>query len=225
MANFTEDYWRFLAYKHKYRGPAGYIEIDPGWRESLPTSAGQSGALLRRELSRAASILDVGAGDRRYERVFCELGLSALYSSADLDTSFRHDYSDFLDIRDRFDAITMFELLEHMPADAGLRFMEHAVELLTDNGVLILSTPNPHHPNHIWRIEVTHVRPWPAPDLHGALRLAGFPTVEVYRQHLVTTGRRRLLKPVQKAMYRLMDLDHAQGLIVVARKGVCPDFG
>jgi SAM-dependent methyltransferase len=218
MANLVNDYWRFRRHKESYRGASGYLEIKPDWREHLPQSAGQSGEFLRRILGDAKSVLDVGAGDRLYARVFQQLGISAKYHSADPDDSFTHDYGDFLDITDRFDAITMFELIEHLDVGAGLRFMEHAHSLLTDGGTLLISTPNPHHPNQVWRSEVMHVRPWPSPDLYGALRLSGFGRVEIHRQHLVATGRRKLLLPVHKAMYRLMDLDHAQGIFAAAWK-------
>ena len=218
MPNLRDDYWRFLALKSEYPGSSGYLEIKSNWREALPFQVGPSGRLLRETLLQAKSILDVGAGDRTYESVFRNLGLQATYRSADLDRKFHHEYRDFLSVLETFDAITMFELIEHLDFDTGMKFFEHAYELLDEGGTLVLSTPNAHHPNHVWRIEVTHVRPWPAADLYGALRLAGFNSVSIYRQFLLGGTQRRLMKPIQKAMYRLMDLDHAQTVIVVARK-------
>lgn len=218
MPDLTTDYWRFIALKESYPGPAATLEISASWREQLPTRVSESGRLLQEALSSAKSILDVGAGNRLYQNVFRDLGITGDYYSADLDTSFDHDYRDFLKIENRrFDAITMFELIEHMDVADGLRFMEHALTLLSPNGRLVISTPNAHHPNHVWRVEVTHVRPWPAPDLYGALRLVGFPDVVIYRQYIRLTGPKAIaLEPVRKGLYRLMGLDYAQGIFAIA---------
>jgi len=215
MQLLTERYWDFVAFKRTAPPPA-YIEIRPDWREVLPAKVGASGQLIRRALAGAQSVLDVGGGKRYYAQVFRNLGLQCRYASVDTDQTVQHEYANFLDVSDKFDAIVMFEVLEHLPLDLGLEFLAHARAILNPGGVFLVSTPNAHHPNHVWRIEVTHVRPWPAADLYGALRLVGFDSVELVRQYCVTR-RRRLMRPLVKTLYSVMELDHTQTILAVCR--------
>ena len=216
MSLMQDRYWEHVRYKEA-APTARYIEISPTWRDELPRRVGASGQLIRTTLADARTILDVGAGNRAYQGVFRNLGLTGEYRSADVDrTHQHHDYTDFLSITDRFDAIVMFELIEHLPLDVGVTFLEHARRLIQPAGVLMLSTPNPHHPNHVWRVEVTHIRPWPMADLYGVLRLVGFDEVQLCRQYL-GSWKRRLAVPLTKALYRFMELDHAQTILAIAR--------
>jgi SAM-dependent methyltransferase len=219
MISLADQYWQFRRFKEAAPRPR-YLEIDQDWREALPRRVGASGRLMQATLAGARSVLDVGAGDRYHRQVLQNLGLTAIYKSADIAQGEEpHEYADFLSVTDRFDAILMLELIEHLPQDVGVRFMEHACELLPPGGVLWVSTPNAHHPNSVWRSEITHVRPWPAPDLYGALRLTGYSQVTVFRQYLRgLTWRRRAIAPLTKIMHRVMDLDYAQTIIAVAVK-------
>ncbi|MDP9225299.1 MAG: methyltransferase domain-containing protein, partial [Actinomycetota bacterium] len=128
-----------------------------------------------------------------------------------------HDFRDFLGVDSTFDAILMLELLEHLPLELGLGFLEHAVKLLNPGGVLVLGTPNARHPHQVWSADFTHVRPWPAHDLWALCIIAGLQPVEVYRQVLLTR-KRRIMMPLQLALSRLLDVDLAYGLIVFAHK-------
>ncbi len=219
MISLARQYWQFVRFKGSAPRPR-YLEIDQDWREALPGRVGASGRLLQATLGTARSVLDVGAGDRYERQVLRNLGVKAVYKSADIAQSDEpHDYADFLEVGEPFDGILMLEVLEHLPQEVGVRFMEHAFELLPAAGVLVVSTPNAQHPNSVWRYEVTHVRPWPAPDLYGVLKLIGFSRVTLYRQYLRgLTWRRRAVAPLSKMMHRVMDLDFAQTVIVVAVK-------
>lgn len=218
MGLLTQRFWDFRHFKERAPIPE-YIEIKPNWRELLPLEVGASGKLLRRALKDASSVLDVGGGDRYYAEVLHRLGLDSRYASVDTDASVSgasHDYNDFLAVSDRFDAILMFELIEHLPLDVGVSFLAHAKSLLNRNGVLVVSTPNAHHPNQVWRTQVTHVRPWPAEDLYGVTRLVGFESVSLTRQYQFSS-RRKFIRPITKVLYRCMELDHAQTIIAVCR--------
>ncbi len=162
-------------------------------------------------------MLDVGAGDRYWSDVLRRLGIEARYRSADLETHHKHDYGDFLRVEDNVDAVLMLELIEHLPLETGLRFIQHAIKLLNPGGVLVIGTPNAHHPNWVWSSCMTHVRPWPVQDLWAVCTLAGLAPVEAYRQMLVTP-RRRIVLPAQLALSKFIGIDPAQGLMLFARK-------
>lgn len=168
-------------------------------------------------MNNAQTVLDVGAGDRYWGDVLRRLGIDADYRSADLETRHDHDYGDFLSIEDKVDAILMLELIEHLPLEVGLNFIEHAVKLLNPGGVLMIGTPNTHHPNWVWSSCMTHIRPWPVQDLWAVCTLSGLTQVEAYRQMLVTPRRRPLL-PIQLAFCKLLGLDPAHGIMLFANK-------
>jgi len=214
IADLDSSYWKLMELRPKYPG-APLIKIEPDWRERHPPT-GPAARLFKRHLAGVETILDVGAGDRLWESVFVRMGIGARYLTADVDRRHPHDYTDFLGVEDTFDAIVMLELLEHLPLETGLRFLQHAVDLLNPGGVLVIGTPNAHHPHQVWSADLTH-RPWPAHDLWALCVVAGLEGIEVYRQTL-TTRKRRFLIPLQVGLGRLLGFDTAYGLLLFAHK-------
>lgn len=212
----VEDvYWEVVERRASFPG-APLIKIDPDWRERRPPS-GPAADLFMSHLSNAKTILDVGAGNRYWKDVLMRLGINVKYQSADIESSHDHTFSDFFAVASPFDAILMLELIEHLPAEKGLRFLGHAAELLSPGGVLVVGTPNPAHAHWAWSADFTHIRPWPARDIWAILLAAGLEHVEVYRQMLMNK-KRRLMWPLQSGLSRLLGLDPAEGLLVFARK-------
>jgi SAM-dependent methyltransferase len=212
----VEDiYWEVVERRASFPG-APLIKIRPDWREQLQPS-GPAANLFTRQLSSARTILDVGAGNRYWSDVLERLGIDASYQSVDVESAHEHDFDDFFAIESSFDAILMLELIEHLPVEIGLRFLDHGINLLHPGGVLVLGTPNPAHAHWFWSADFTHVRPWPARDLWAILLIAGLEDVEVYRQ-MLTNRRRQLTMPLQTALSKLLELDPAQGLLAFGRK-------
>jgi SAM-dependent methyltransferase len=215
LPNLTESYWRLVEVRTQFPG-APLIRISPDWRER-PVPGGPAARLFAEHLAGIGTVLDVGAGDRYWSDVLRRMGIGADYRSADLETRHEHDYGDFLAVQDKFDAVLMLELIEHLPLELGLRFIEHAVELLNPGGTLVIGTPNAHHPSWVWSSCLTHVRPWPVQDLWAVCQLSGLTGIEAYRQMLVTPRRRPLL-PVQLGLSKLLGLDPAHGVMLFAHK-------
>jgi SAM-dependent methyltransferase len=215
LSNVADVYWRLRELRAKFPG-APLIRVSPDWREKSHPS-GPAARLFVEHLAGAQTVLDVGAGDRYWSEVLRRLGIAADYRSADLETRHNHDYGDFLSVEDIVDAVLMLELIEHLPLELGLRFIQHAIALLNPGGVLVIGTPNARHPNWVWSGCVTHIRPWPVEDLWATCILGGLTRVAVYRQMLVTP-RRRVLLPVQLVLSKLLSIDAAQGLMLFAHK-------
>jgi 2-polyprenyl-3-methyl-5-hydroxy-6-metoxy-1,4-benzoquinol methylase len=206
-------YWEAVEMRPHFPG-APLVRIRGDWRENTPPR-GPVAALFRKHLADTESVLDVGAGDRYWKDVLIRLGIDARYRSVDLETRHDHDYADFLAVGEMFDAILMLELLEHLPLELGVRFIEHAARLLNPGGTLIIGTPNPRHAHQVWSADFTHIRPWPAHDIWAVCKIVGFERVDVYRQ-MISTPKRDLALPLQLALSKLLGLDPAYGLLAFA---------
>lgn len=215
LTNVADFYWRAADLRAQFPG-APLIRISPDWREKSPPK-GPAARLFVEHLAGVRTLLDVGAGNRYWADVLARLDIKLEYRSADTETRHDHDYSDFLSVDDRFDAVLMLELIEHLPLELGLRFIEHAIELLNPGGVLVIGTPNAHHAHWLWSSCFTHVRAWPAQDLWAICKIAGLTRVAIYRQMLVPP-RRRVVLPLQLGLAKLVGLDPAHTLMLFAHK-------
>src|SRR2546427_82329 len=102
---------------------------------------------LRDFLRPGMKLLDVGANDRSM-KIYLEdsLNFAVGYKSMDVDRSHEHDFSSLEEIQERFDAISCFEVVEHMPPGMALELFQRAYQLLDSGGRIFVSTPNVYHP-------------------------------------------------------------------------------
>ena len=91
----------------------------------------------------------------------------------DVDRSNPHDFYSLEEINEQFDAISCFEVVEHMTAAMGLQLFYRAHQLLRSEGRLFVSTPNVYHPMSFWS-DATHITPFRIRHLAGWLASAGF---------------------------------------------------
>ena len=96
---------------------------------------------------------------------------------------------------DRFDAITMIELVEHLAADDAARLFGQARELLSADGVLIVTTPNY---GSLW------------PIIEWGVNLLS--PVGYEEQHVNRYRRTRLIAQLAEAGYRSVTVTTAVGL-------------
>ena len=83
-------------------------------------------------------------------------------------------------------AITSFHLVEHMPVEAQLDFIEQAFRVIKGGGVSILETPNPTNLRvgaSTFYMDPTHERPIHPNVLAFMVRDAGFAAVETRYLH------------------------------------------
>lgn len=178
-------------------------------------------ALYWRTCHSSKSILDIGAGDKRIKRKFLERGYSAAYKTCDLSREFEHDFYSLEELNGTYDAILLLEVIEHMPLEQFYGLMARLDALLAENGVVIVSTPNPACINSMWAGDMTHVQQYPLNDLLAFFILRGF-ACEGYRV-IYTRARLSLLERcrsfLKKAVAtKILGTDYADGLVVIARR-------
>lgn len=167
-------------------------------------------------------ILDFGAGDNRIKTKFLQQGYRGEFRTFDVSLEFPHDYRSVEEIGGRFDCIFLLEVIEHLPLPAFYETIDLLVPLLAAEGTLVVSTPNPACIYPMWAGDMTHIQQYPLSDLLAIFMRRGF-ACESYRvvmtkERVPLTGRFRLfLKKVVTT--RILGVDYAEGIIVIARRG------
>lgn len=215
MSSPPAGYWRLVGHRAGYRRPRVEV-VPPDWRAGRPPR-GPWAEHVATALAGAGRVLDVGAGDRDWARLLTAIGVTAAYESCDPDLDHAHEHADFLAVEGAYDAVLLLDVLEHLDLTTGLAYLAHAATVVAPGGAVVVSTPNPAHPTSFQASDVTHVRPWPAHDLRGALLESGFRGVEVHRFQHAVAGRAWMCR-VNRVAARALGVDPADHLLLTARR-------
>jgi SAM-dependent methyltransferase len=163
------------------------------------------------------SVLEIGASNRRLEKRLKAFHPQLRYKSMDIDPSYPHDYSSFEEIKETFDVILLFEVIEHIDLKGGGEMVARIYQILNPGGRVILSTPNIYTPGQYWK-GVDHLTAYHYEEL-GALFLSqGFTIVDIRRVYndpfLQYVMRVYLLAP----FFRFLKIDFTKSILLVARK-------
>jgi len=156
-------------------------------------------------LDGVGKVLDVGCGPGTFVGNYLS-GVDCLgidFSALQIDYANRrygsaeHRFSTqvLADLDERFDAITMIELIEHLPPADARRLLAEARGLLSPQGRLVVTTPNY---RSLW------------PLIERGVNLAS--QVSYERQHINKYGRGRLAAELAQAGYAKVDVGTAVGL-------------
>jgi len=163
------------------------------------------------------SVLEIGASNRRLEKRLKAFHPRLRYQSMDIDPAYPHDYASYEDIRETFDVVLLFEVIEHVDAKGGGEMVARIYQVLNPGGRVILSTPNIYTPGQYWK-DVDHLTAYHHEEL-GALFLSrGFSIVDIRRVYngpfLEYIMKVYFLSPV----FRFLKIDFAKSILLVARK-------
>jgi len=144
-------------------------------------------------------------------------GIDVSYKSMDIDRNNAHDFYDIGDIHERFDAILLFEVVEHVGLGEALTLLRQLAGRVKEDGLIIVSTPNIFNPARFMR-DSTHRTFYAYDDLCGLLNMAGFEIKDVYRSYNDAFHRYALKVYLLGFLFRFLSIDYAYSIFAVGRK-------
>jgi len=197
---------------------SAYVE----WGTSQNIKQTSIGRIWAKHVDNASSVLDYGGGQGRLEKALRNLGYSGSYETMDYNTSINHDFNNIQDIEKQYDLVTCLEVIEHLYFKDFLDLMPRIASLVKPGGWLAVSTPNPAHPNHLYNIDMGHIKAYPFKDLHRYLQTLGFEAnnsevVLIYSINKDTT-KYRMKYRLRRFMLSLLDSDCHHNYIIFIQK-------
>jgi len=196
-------------YECRQRVKADYPDI---W--SLPLVKKEMDRLLP-NVGEGFSVLEIGAGDRRFWRKIQARRKNVVYRSMDIDRTTQQDFYALDEIQGTFDLIFAFELIEHLTPEEGLSLLIDLRAHLSPQGVLLLGTPNLYHP-HRYFGDLTHKTPYKYEELGALLHLGGYTKLHFFRVYNDAWLRRLFRVHVGVWLHRYLDIDFAGTVLVEA---------
>lgn len=163
-------------------------------------------------------VLDIGASNRNLDERLKKHYPNLVYKSMDIDPEQFHDYYSLEGIPEKFDVILLFEVIEHLELEEGMKMFSRIYELLNVGGRLILTTPNIFNPGRFWR-DATHRQAYCYDELGGILSAQGFSIKEIYRTYSDAFHRFLFRVYVMAPLHRYLGVDFAKSILMVAEKG------
>ncbi len=173
--------------------------------------------LMLRHIRNGERILDIGASHRDLEGRLKRYYPNLIYQSMDIDQTQFHDYYRLEDIEGKFHVILLFEVIEHLTLEDGVKMLGRIYDLLEKGGRLILTTPNVFNPSRYWR-DATHKQAYCYDELGGLLLAKGFEIKEMYRTYNDAFHRYLFRVYVMSSIHRYLGIDFAKSILIVAFK-------
>ena len=173
--------------------------------------------VLLEELAPDTSVLEIGSSDRKLETLLVDSFDGLTFKSMDIDRETKHDYYSLDEIHEVFNAVLLFEVIEHMPFAGGVRVLARIFDLLAPGGKLIMTTPNVAHPTHYYR-DPTHTTPYSHEGLGGILVGLGYESIKCCRIYNAPALPKALHKYLLSPLHRFLDVDFAHTLMLVASR-------
>jgi SAM-dependent methyltransferase len=173
--------------------------------------------LMVRMIGDGEKILDIGASNRNLEKRLKRHFPNLIYKSMDIDREQVHDFYSMEEIRETFDVVFLFEVIEHLELEEGVRLLQRSYDLLHEGGRLILTTPNIFNPSRFWR-DATHRVAYCYDELGGLLLSRGFSIAAMYRTYNDVFHRYLFRVYVMAPVHRYLGIDFAKSILIVAEK-------
>ncbi len=172
--------------------------------------------VLLEHVADGASVLEIGAGDRSMGDKLRAKRMGLTYESLDIDSQGMHDYRDLSELSRQYDCVFALEVMEHLSLEEITPWLQQLRGAVRPSGVLILSTPNTFFPMAYLR-DVTHRTPLCYDELGALVEGAGFAVERIVRIYHDPVHRKLLRRYVFGWLFRLICIDFARQIVVVAR--------
>ncbi len=173
--------------------------------------------LMLRNIRDGEKILDIGASNRNLEGRLKRHYPNLIYKSMDVDREQSHDFYSLDEIQETFDVVFLFEVIEHLDLEEGVRLLKKVYDLLNEGGRLILTTPNVFNPSRFWR-DATHQVAYCYDELGGLLLAQGFHIKAMYRTYSDAFHRYLFRLYVMAPLHRYLGVDFAKSILVIAER-------
>ncbi len=174
--------------------------------------------LIRPLLIDGMMILDVGAGKAEWGSRLRKINKNITYKTVDVDPNRNPDYRSIQEVRQKFDLIISWEVIEHLTLEAGEIMIRECENILKPGGKLVLSTPNIFNPSQ-YLMDATHITPYSYEELGGLCLRVGFAVQEIYRTFNASILKFLLKKTFLAPFHRFVGIDFTKSIIIVAKKG------
>lgn len=205
----TLDWQKLYSHRKRIEKTFGDIWDLPVASRYHRVVAGEGGA--------GTSLLEVGAGDRSFEKKMTDYWGSVTYVSCDIDPTYPHEFNHIDEVTGEYDLICAFEMIEHVTLDDAAHVIQRMYESLKPGGAVILTTPNIYYPPAFMR-DVTHITPFCYDELGGLLSLTGFNVTSIHRLYHDSLIKKLIRRYLMYPVFRAIGIDFAKQIIVVARK-------
>ena len=163
------------------------------------------------------AVLEIGAYNRDLESRIKKYYPHILYKSLDIDPSYQHDYTSLEEVKEEFDMVLLFEVIEHLDWESGREMVAKIFDFLKPGGRVILTTPDIYTPGQYWK-DVSHRTPYHYEELGGLLLSQRFESMELFRLFNDPFLRYIVKVYLFSPVFRLLKIDFAKSILLVARK-------
>jgi predicted SAM-dependent methyltransferase len=173
--------------------------------------------IVLEEIRDGDSILDIGSSTRELrQRLIDAASCKVTYRSMDIDRETKQDYYSLDEIKEKFNMVFLFEVIEHLSFEDGVQLLNTIHNLLVPGGKLILTTPNSYHPNRYW--EYSHKVSYRYDEIGGILISLGFKVSKIFRIYNDAFFRRLFRLWIAAPLHRYLCVDFAKSILVIAAK-------
>ena len=178
-------------------------------RKRLPT--------ILKYLKDGESVLEIGAFNRELGERIKQYYSHIHYKSMDIDPTYPHDYSSLEEIRETFDVILLFEVIEHLALEEGREMVARIHQILKGGGRLIMTTPNIFTPGQYWK-DATHRMAYHYEELGALFLRQQYELIEICRLFNEPFIKYFLKVYLFPPLFRLLGIDFTKSILLVAKK-------
>jgi SAM-dependent methyltransferase len=172
---------------------------------------------ILRYLKDGEAVLEIGAYNRDLGGRIKKYYPRIIYKSMDIDPSYYHDYSSLEEIRETFDMVLLFEVIEHLNLNEGVEMISKIYQILSRGGRVIISTSNIYTPGKYWE-GVSHRTAYHYEELGGVLLSQQFEIIEICRLFNAPFLQFILKTCILFPIFRFLGIDFTKSILLVARK-------